>query len=209
MRTLARPVVCAIALFAGLPLAIQTAPQAQAAPQPKPVPTRWEFRVEAGPLRTIVMDTKDGERAFYYFTYEVTNTTDQDRALAPAFELVTDLGEITRSGEDVPHEVPDQIIERLKDPLLESEIDIQGMLPQGKENARRGVVVWPIKNVQIDEVTVYGAGFSGETVAVERPDTGEEIVLRKTMMLRHEVPGELVVESDVPLERTMTQWVMR
>jgi hypothetical protein len=28
-------------------------------------------------------------------------------------------------------------------------------------------------------------------------------------MLRHEVPGTLVVTSDKPLERTVDQWVMR
>ena len=146
---------------------------------------------------------------YYYFTYEVTNTTDQDRPFAPAFDLSTDLGVVYRSGENVPADVPEKIIGRLKEPLMQSEIDIQGILPQGKENARLGVVVWPVKDIQIDEVTIYAAGFSGETLRITRPDNGEEVVLRKTMMLRHAVPGELVVDSDKELERTVDQWIMR
>ncbi len=206
--TVSRLIVLSMALvaLAGVPFATI----ANAAPQPKPVPVRWEFRVEAGPLRTMVVESEEaGPQAYFYFTFEVANTTDQDRPFAPSFELSTDLGVVYRSGEDVPSDVPAAIIGKLKDPLMESEIDIQGMLPQGRENSRRGIVVWPVKNQQVDEVTIYAAGFSGETVAVTRPDTGEKVVLRKSMMLRHAVPGELVVENDEPLERTIDQWVMR
>ncbi|GAB4519077.1 MAG: hypothetical protein Tsb0013_23090 [Phycisphaerales bacterium] len=210
LRTAARFAALALVLGAFVPATAPLAAVAQAAPQPKPVPTRWEFRVDAGPLRTMIVETDEfGPLPFYYFVYEVANTTDQDRVFAPAFDLATDLGVVYRSGEGVPADVPEKIILALKEPLMQSEIDIQGILPQGKENARQGVVVWPIRNTQIDEVTVYAAGFSGETVKVVRPDNGEEVVLRKTLMLRHAVPGELVVTSDKPLERTVDQWVMR
>ncbi len=184
--------------------------EAAAAPQPKPVPTRWEFRVDPGELRTMVVPSAGKpDQAYYYFVYEVTNNTGQDRALAPSFELVTDLGESKRSGENVPADVPRQIIRALKDPLMLTELDMLGTLPQGSENAKRGVVVWPVNDTSIDEVTIYAAGFSGESIRVERPDTGEEIILRKSLMLRHQIPGDLVVTSDDPLERTLDQWVMR
>ena len=211
MRTISTRLLITALALGGISLAsLPFVQDATAAPQPNPVPERWEFRLESGPLRTMVVDTeKEGAQSFYYFTYSVANTTDQDRPLAPSFEISTDLGEVYRSGEDVPSEVYETIINRLKDPLMQSEIDIQGILPQGKENARTGVVVWPVKDIQIDEVTIYAAGFSGETTTVVRPDTGKEVVLRKTLMLRHAVPGELVVDIDDPLERTIDQWIMR
>jgi len=61
----------------------------------------------------------------------------------------------------------------------------------------------------MDEVVVYGAGFSGETRSIERPDTGEKVILRKTRMLRHPVPGEIDPSLNPALTRSDDQWIMR
>jgi hypothetical protein len=199
------------ALALGLPwgAAVGTRP-AVAAPQPDPIPRRWELDVEAGPLRATVVDDADGEpRAYFYLTYKVTNRSGQELYLAPLWELATDEGEIIRSGRNVTASVYEAIIERLRNPFMQDEIDIQGLLLNGREHQRQGVVVWPAENLGIDRVAVFGAGFSGETRSYIRPDTGESVVLRKTLTLRHVVPGEIDPGLNPTLERVETQWTLR
>src|SRR5690606_4890038 len=43
------------------------------APEPDPVPTRWELNFDAGPLRVIRLDTPSGPRHYFYMTYRVIN----------------------------------------------------------------------------------------------------------------------------------------
>lgn len=181
-----------------------------AAPEPEAIPRRWQLQVEAGPLRvTAVQAEGRGPQTYYYMTYKVTNNSGEDISFAPLMELATDDGTITRAGRGVPGEVIDVIRARLGDALLETDSEIQGMLLQGPENARRGLAVWQASNLKVDEVVVYAAGFSGETKSVQRPDTGEKVVLRKTLMLRHDVPGEIDAASDAPLKRSLERWILR
>ena len=201
-----------LALLATLSLlvGILATPLLYAAPQPDPVPRRWELTVEPGPLRVATINIpEEGPRAFYYFTYRVTNNTGTDQTLAPIFELYTDDGEILRSNRRVPRDAVRQILEMLRNPLLEDEISIQGPILAGRENAKDGLVVWPADNFRINDVTIFAVGFSGETRRYIRPDTGEEILLRKTLELRHEVPGELNPRSSRPLERVQQRWILR
>ena len=185
------------------------APSAEAAPQPDPVPTRWEFRIEPGELRVGAVETEEGSRAFYYLTYTVTNEGQRSQYLAPLFELATDEGEVIRSGRDVPPEAVTALLTRIDNPLLLDEVAIQGPLPTGRVNARQGLVVWAAGDLDPDEVRVFAAGFSGETKTVLRPDNGERVVLRKSLMLVHGVPGEIDPGPHAPLQRTDARWIMR
>jgi len=189
-------------------------PAAVAAPEPEAVPSRWEFDLEAGKLRVISVNIpNEGQRSFYYWTYKVTNTTGEDLPFNPAFELYTEDGtksELVRSGRDVPREATETILEKIDNDLLLDEVDIQsGLLLQGRENAREGLVVWPVESYKIDEVVIYAEGFSGESRSVTRPDNGERVVLRKTLMLRHSVEGTLDSTSPRPLRRTVERWILR
>jgi len=198
-------VVCALALVGVVAVTV-----VRAAPEPDPVPRRWEFRIEPGDLRLTCVSTQDeGPRAYFYMTYTVTNTTGQDRFFAPRFELATDNGDVIRSGKNVPPEVSDELIRRIDNPFLKSEIDVQGLLLQGEEYRRDGLVVWRADDLLADEISVYAAGFSGETRTIERPDNGEPILLRKTLMLRHATPGDLDCRDDRALQRVTTRWIMR
>lgn len=199
----------ALRRLAGL-FALALVTLATAAPQPAPVPKRWQLDIRPGPLRVITLDVPDaGLRTYFYFTYTVVNSSGEDLAFAPTFELSCDDGSIVRSGHDVPPVVYEELLRRLKNPLLDDEISIVGMLLQGEENARDGLVVWPALALKVDEVTIYAAGFSGESKAIRRPDTGQEVILRKTLMLRHATPGDLAGRGDAPLERTERRWIMR
>lgn len=183
------------------------------APEPSPVPKRWQLDVDMGPLRVATIETENGiPGVYYYLTYTVTNNAGEDLLFAPKFELGTDEGEIIRSGEAVPAAATKEILSRLRNPLLEDQIRILGMLLQGEENAKDGLVVWPATDLDIDELTIYAAGFSGEMTTIQIANSqGQQVqkVLRKTQMMRHIVPGEIDTGSSTPLARLRSQWIMR
>lgn len=187
---------------------------AAAAPEPSPLPIRWEFDLSAGPLRIVSIAGEDGvPRSYYFMTYSVTNRTGADRPFTPLWELATDHGITLRSGEGVPVSVVNRIKQSLDQPLLEDQVEILGTLRQGRANTRYGLVVWPAYDLRIDEITVYATGFSGESTRITSvdPETGEELtfVLRKTWMRRHPVPGDLIGVSEQTIETGRSRWVMR
>jgi hypothetical protein len=183
-------------------------------PEPDPVPRRWQLDVEAGPLRvTSVEDGERGTQSFYYMTYKVTNNSGGDVLFAPAFDLMDTGGVLVRSGRDVSAEVTRKILATLDNPLLKDQISALGLLLQGPENARQGLVIWPASSLASDELTVYAAGFSGETRAVETKDvaTGKPLrsLLRKTLMLRYASPGDQDHRGNVTFPMAEKRWILR
>ncbi|HRJ50189.1 MAG: hypothetical protein KF787_10930 [Phycisphaeraceae bacterium] len=184
------------------------------APEPDPVPRRWQLDVKLGPLRFASMDVPGtGPRAYFYMTYTVTNTSGADVLLAPAWDLATSDGHIIRSGRNVPASVTRELITRLENPYLQDQIDIIGILMQGEENAKDGLVVWTATDFRLDEISVYGAGFSGEAKPFDvlNTQTGEreKILLRKTIMARYQTPGDIERSSSDPFEPYEVRWIMR
>lgn len=209
-----RPMLCAapacLLAPAVLTTSVSVSSPVMAAPQPEPIPRRWQLEFEPGALRLAMIPTESGAiQAYYYLTYYVENNTGQDLIFAPSFELATDDGEIRRSGIGVPASVTKQLLERLRNPFLLDQISAVGLLLQGEENAREALVVWPADNLEVDEILIFAAGFSGETTTLTRPDTGEPVLLRKTMMLRYETPGALTGLGDRPIQRAEQRWIMR
>jgi hypothetical protein len=179
--TRSRIVRTALVALAGLGLAGALAGMA---PEPDPIPRRWELELEAGPLRAISLVTDDRGTPdasddvfgnFLYLTYRVTNYTGRDLFFAPTFTLTNDSGEILRSGQGVSGDVTNRLLAALDQAFLESEFEALGVLHQGPENARDVLVIWPLNDLTIDEATVYAAGFSGEAKGfrVMDPATGE------------------------------------
>jgi hypothetical protein len=183
------------------------------APEPDPIPRRWQLSIEPGPLRITTIELPEvGARSYFYFTYKVTNTSDTDLLFAPMFELGNDEGEVVRSGRDVPSDVTKQILESLENPFLEDQISIVGLLLQGEGNAKEGLVVWLAPRLDQNTLTVYGAGFSGEVRTVEVPGADGEVTkytLRKTLMLRYQPPGEIREQGSEPFENIEKRWIMR
>lgn len=183
-------------------------------PEPDPLPKRWQLDIEVGPLRVAEVATSEsGPQLFYYLTYRVTNNSGQDLTFAPIFELGTDEGELFRAGKDVPRSVREEMLRRLDNPLLEDQIAILGPILQGRENAKDGLVIWPVGDTDVDEIAVYAAGFSGETTTLTFPDpqSGDEkeIVLRKTYMVRYTLPGSLELRGSRPILPREERWIMR
>ncbi len=217
-----------LALVAGsawLPSGVPLGPISASAmfPQPDPVPRRWQLDLQPGPLRAAVVDTPirqaDGSvlvepRAYVYFTYTVTNYSGRDLLFAPVFEMATDEGRLQRAGRGVPFEVTGELLRRLDNPFLVDQVDMLGVLQQGEENAREGLVVWPLEKLDIGQIVIYAAGFSGENEVLRwtDPETGEARVinLRKTYEMRFATPGNIDPASSRPFglaERP--RWIMR
>lgn len=185
---------------------------AYAAPEPSPVATQWEFTFENGPLRLAWVDDGDGVNPYYYFTYSVTNHWGGVKLFAPDVQLMSDNAHVLRSGRDVSSSVTEEIMDRLDNPLLESQIDIVSNVLEGIEHARDGVVIWPASDLEADEVTVFFAGLSGEFqsyIVGRESNDPHRYTLRKTLMLRYSTPGELDQQGDTPFELAEKRWVMR
>ncbi len=185
---------------------------AMAAPEPSPIPKRWQLEISTSLLRTAVVNIGGTERAYFYLTYKVTNNSSQDLLFAPAFELATDEGDLLRSGRDVPMDVTREIMGRLDNELIEDQIGIVGTLLRGPENARQGLVIWPVPQDHLTEVAVYCAGFSGETTPVAIPtEDGKQVnkLLRKSWMMRYRMPGDLKPGDGTTFEPSESHWIMR
>lgn len=184
------------------------------APEPDPIPRRWQLAIEPGPLRVASVEVAGvGTRAYYFMTYKVTNTSDTDLLFTPTFDMLTDDGDLLRSGRDVSLDVTKEIVARVNNPFVQDQISIVGSLLQGEANAKEGVVIWPITSTKSSELAVFAGGFSGETRPVETVNPANrsklKVLLRKTLMLRFQGPGELrdMDGRTIPaIERT---WVMR
>lgn len=188
-------------------------------PEPDPVPRRWELELKPGPLRVMTIESSPssgggGEaKRYFYLTYKVTNSTNEDVLFAPIFELVSSEGDLVRSGQDVSAEVTKTIVEKLGNPLLMDQVSILGTLAHGEANAREGVVIWPANHKLLDDATVYASGFSGETRTLEviDPQTKDvkRVLLRKTRVLRYRMPGEITTQGSSPFDLVEDRWVLR
>ena len=180
---------------------------ALAYPRPSAVAPRWELEFETGPLRLYVDPAEGG--AYWYLTYKVTNRTGRAQVWAPSFTLFTDVGEILASGRGVPMRVTDDLLELMGNDLLEGQNEIIGEIFHGKEHAKEGLVIWPARNTQVNELSAFIAGTSGETVRVLNPATRERTVLRKTLQRDYIIPGDAQRRGSAPIELTAERWVMR
>lgn len=184
------------------------------APEPDPIPRRWQLSFEPGPLRFVSLDVPgQGVRDYFYFTYKVTNGTGQDVIFAPAFDLANDQGEIRRGGREVPGTAVKAMLAKLDNPFLQDQVSVVGVLPQGEENAREGLVMWPANSLDASEISLFAAGFSGETRTVESKDAKSgkavRVTLRKQLMIRYLTPGEIRNQGAAPFVERERRWVLR
>ena len=161
------------------------------------------------------------DTTFWYMVYTVTNNTGQDRQFFPSFRLLTGTLKIVEGGADVHPLVYDAIAARHKEefPFLAPPGKVAGPLLLGEANARASVAVFRSFDPDADEFTVYAAGFSGEIQRLANPafDAGAEesednprfFILRRTLAIRYELPGDPTTRSKaIPVRRTR-EWVMR
>jgi hypothetical protein len=204
---LAGCLACTVAL-GGVAL-LAASPMAALAPEPDPVPKRWELQVDTGDLRVVTITLADGPKKFFYMTFKVTNNSGEDQLFAPSFQLSDGDGTVVRSGRDVPVAVTQKLLAETQNPFIQDQIGVIGELQQGAENAKDGLVIWPAGSLNPSQLTVYAAGFSGETKTVASPDGKEKFILRKTLRLDFQPPGDLAGVGGAAFTQTERSWIMR
>jgi hypothetical protein len=227
-----RALTLLVCLSAGLATIGLTADGAFAAdyPEPSPYPISWEldFRHEK-PKRIVVQIPGQGNRAYLYLKYSVTNNSKQDQTFLPVFEMVTRDGKILKSDQNIPQKVFDTIKKREANRFLEPHYKIGGNLRVGEDQARDGVAIWPVPMTEMGNFSIYVSGLSGETVTLKKGADGQMVkvkperiaeelkgvkeedvvILRKTLQLNYVVYGDELYPGLDEVNVLPQQWVMR
>ncbi len=156
-------------------------------------------------------------KLFWYTIITLTNKTSRDVEFYPKCELMTDTFEIIPAGKAVWPAVVEQIKKRHQGryPFLESIDEVGNKILQGSDNARDIIIVWPNFDPRANNIKLFMAGMSNETVVIEHPqdkdDSGEpvKVYLRKTLELSYDLPSNAVLRSPVKLTYQGKRWVMR
>ena len=183
---------------------------ASAFPEAGAVPKGWQLNFTHDQPRTLAVTMPDGSvRWFWYMAYKVVNNTGEDRMFIPEFTIATDAGDIITAGQDVPAAVWPAVAEKLGNPLLESPADIVGKILQGPDYARESVAIWPVPDHDVDQMSIFVGGISGETATVVNPVTGEQVLVRRSRMITYATPGTVVNPEDQPTKLLSETDVMR
>jgi len=192
---------------------------AMAAPKPAVVQRSqdWTVDVKYEPLQQIMLRPDDMSRPvrFWYLILTVTNNTGDDVEFYPHCELMTDTFEIIPAGKDVPPEVFEFIKARHRSlyPFLE-QLDPSGMrILQGSDNTRDIAIIWPDFDMRAKEISLFIAGLSNETVAVDYPVVAsgkpEKVFLRKTLELDYSFSGDPAFRAEPKITFAGSDWIMR
>jgi hypothetical protein len=178
--------------------------------EPSLVPRSWDLQFTYQTPRPIAIKDAEGQTHwFWYLSYRAQNNSGQERFFNPEITVATDRGDIRITGEKVPASVYEAIRVKLDNPLLENPISIVGKILLGEDHARHSVAIWPAFDHDVDVLNIFVAGMSGETATVNDPVTGEQVVLRKTLMIDFAFPGTEVHPQRQTIERTGQRWIMR
>jgi hypothetical protein len=194
-----------------------------AAPKTEPFAATWQvsFRFHDPQRLSLRLPGDSTETTFWYLVYEVTNDTGRDVGFYPSFQLVTDTLQVVEGGADVSPTVYDVVLGRHKVefPFLAEPSKITGTLLQGRENARSSVVVFREFDRQASGFTIYVAGLSGDLQRVrnpvfdaareESPENARTFLLRRTLALEYELPGDMVTVYNAQPIRRNRLWVLR
>lgn len=200
-------------------------------PKPALVSPAWQLDFDFElPRALAVRSPRGGYDWYWYLRYRVTNPTDEVRYFAPEFTLVTDRGDIFPANFDIPATVFKAIKDRHGDPLLESPIKVIGNLLAGEDFAKESVVIWPAippkpdaqddtgsasqagsppVPVDIDRLSLFITGLSGEVARFKHPLTEEVLLLRRTLQLDFAMPGNPQTPQDQIVNFLQRSEVMR
>jgi hypothetical protein len=192
-----------------------------AAPKPSLVPSanEWTIDVEFEHPQQIMAELPGENKIcrFWYIIVNLTNHTGGEVDFYPMCELMTDSFQITPAGKGVRGGVFERIRLRHqgKYPFLESLETINHKVLQGQDNARDIAIIWPDFDPNAKEVSLFLAGLSNETAAINHPTAKDEdgrplrVLLRKTLELKYKIGGDPVHRESQKLVFTGKRWVMR
>lgn len=187
-------------------------------PKPSPYPISWELKFEHSLPKRIVVDVpgESSPKAYWYVTYTVTNKTDREQTFLPIFQMVTKEGKVVRSDKNIPAKVFDVIKDRERNKYLEPYIKVAGELRIGDDQAKDGVAIWEEPSTKMGSFSIYVGGLSGEAVFLKdekgeatKDQDGKPMILRKTLQLNYQIPGDEIRPGDDPVVEKDSTWVMR
>ncbi len=192
-----------------------------AAPKPAAVPRANEWTLDViyeHPQQIIAeLPGENKVRRFWYIILTLTNHTGREVSLYPRCELMTDSFQIIPAGKDVRGEVFERIRLRHqgKYPFLESLENADNKVLQGQDNARDIAIIWPDFDTKAKGVSLFIAGLSNETAAIDHPLKKDgrgrpvRVLLRKSLELKYKIGGDPVQRDAQELRFTEKHWVMR
>ena len=184
---------------------------ARAYPEPAIVSMNWEFDVKIGKPGFIKFK-RPGQidpKLYLYVPYTVINNTPEERLFVPGITMATDAGDLIDAGRGVSTSIYDELRKHLRNDLLEDPAQVVDRLLVGDDHARDSVAVWVMPTHDIDEIRIFFGGLSGETQEVAHPISGDRILLRKTLMLDYDTPGNPRNVARKKINLRDTTWVMR
>ncbi len=183
--------------------------------EPALVSKSWEFKFSFDTPRPIAVRNLAGDfEWFWYMSYKVVNNSGEERLFIPEITIASDRGDIFVAGRGVRSAVFDAIKARLGNRLLESPNTIVGQILQGEDHAKEGVAIWPATEHNIDNLSIFVAGLSGETALIKVPDPADttksiDTLVAKTLMLDYELPGFPRSPQEQPVIYKGQKWIMR
>jgi len=173
----------------------------------------WDFKFDIRLPQRIVLTGKDGnEHAYWYLLYTVTNPDKVAHDFVPQALMFTGAGKVAHDGlyPNVLAAVKKQY--RLRD--LKNSVAMMGPLKAGEDEAQDGIFIFREADPKMDRFKVFVTGLSGEfTVrmipAAEEGKAPKEIVLRKTMQLCFDFPGDDIDLSADKVYLSSQKWIWR
>jgi hypothetical protein len=198
---------CLLALF----ILCCPPPHVSAYPQPAAVPRAWQFDFTFRQPEPIAFTDLNGRTSWYwYMTYKLVNRTGRERIFIPEITIATDAGDIITAGRDVPPQVLDAIRTRLGNDLIEAPAQMIGRtILQGEDHAGESVAIWRHFDHDVDHMSIFIEGLSGETTRIDHPLTAEPVLMRKTLMLEYALPGRPPSPRQQQVVPLGEQWIMR
>jgi hypothetical protein len=179
-------------------------------PEPAIVPKAWELTFTHGDLRPVAVADVNGVTHWYwYLPYKVVNNTKEERLFVPDVAIATDAGDLIQAGKDVPANVFPEIKRRLNNHLLEDPVQVVGRILIGEDNAKESVIVWPVADHAVGNLTILIGGLSGETQVALNPATSQPALTTKTKAIEFDFPGRAASPQDQVVTPKGDSWVMR
>lgn len=194
---------------------------AMAAPEPAIVPAanQWTLNVvftQPQQITVRVPGVRKPQR-FWYVIITATNNSEMDAPFYPSCELLTDTFQVIPAYRDTRNIVFNKIkaIHKKKYPFLESLEFADNKILQGQDNTKDLAIIWPDFDPKAKNISLFIAGLSNETIAVNHPTAtdangvAEKIYLRKTLELQYAIGGDAELRDSGTLVFKGKRWIMR
>lgn len=204
-------------------LAAMSVTDATGAPKPASVSPAWQLDFEFhDPARISVNLPGDyAPTTAWYLLYSVTNNTGEEIDFYPSFDLVTDTLEVVEGDAGIHPDIHRAVQKRhgKQYPFFSRPDQVLGTLHQGEDYTRTAAVAFRDFDPDASSFTIYIGGLSGEMTRVGNPSFDPSApesdknpryrVLRKTLAVTYELPGDRVSRNLADPVRIERKWVMR